>query len=130
MNLADLSATELRRRIAAREVTVAESVEACLERVTLHNSTLNALVTLNPHVLEDAAQLDRRIRKGDDPGPLCGLTVGIKDVTPVAGLRTTFGSPIYADHVPKEDALIVSRDRKSTRLNSSHESTSRMPSSA
>jgi amidase len=107
-----LSATELRRRIAAREVTVAESVEACLERVKELNPTLNAIVTLNPRAQEDAAQLDRRIRKGEDPGPLCGLTVGIKDVTPVAGLRTTFGSPMYADYVPKEDALVVRRLRE------------------
>ncbi|MEO5741907.1 MAG: amidase [Vicinamibacterales bacterium] len=112
MSLADLSATELRRRIAAREVTAVESVEACLERVRQHNPTLNAIVTLNPNALDDAAQLDRRIKKGDDPGPLCGLTVGIKDVTPVAGLRTTFGSPIYADYVPAEDALVVSRLRQ------------------
>lgn len=112
MSIAALSATELRRRIAAREVTVTESVEACLDRVKQLNTELNAIVTLNPNALEDAAQLDRRIRKGEDAGPLCGLTVGIKDVTPVAGLRTTFGSPMYADHVPKEDALIVSRLRK------------------
>jgi amidase len=112
VSLADLPANELRRRIAAREVTVTESVEACLERVNQLNPTLNAIVTLNPDALEDAAQLDRRIKKGGDPGPLCGLTVGIKDVTPVAGLRTTFGSPIYADHVPREDALVVRRLRE------------------
>ena len=58
------------------------------------------------------AQLDRRLARGEDPGLLCGLPVGIKDVTPVAGLRTTFGSPIYADHVPKEDALVVRRLRE------------------
>ena len=111
MSPADLTATELRRRIATREVRAVESVEACLERVKQLNPTVNAIVTLNPQALEDAAQLDMRIRKGEDPGPLCGLTVGIKDVTPVAGLRTTFGSPIYADHVPKEDALVVRRLR-------------------
>ena len=111
MNLADLSATELRRRIAAREITVVEAVESCLERVKQLNPTLNAIVTLNPHALEDAAQLDRGLKRGDDPGPLCGLTVGIKDVTPVAGLRTTFGSPIYADYVPRKDALVVRRLR-------------------
>ena len=112
MNLTDLSASELRRRIAAREVTVAEYVEACLARVRDLNPNLNAIVTLNPQALDDAVQLDRRIKKGDDPGPLCGLTVGIKDITPVAGLRTTFGSPIYADHVPREDALVVTRLRE------------------
>ena len=110
--LADLSATELRRKIAEREVSAVESVEACLERIHQLNSALNAIVTLNPDALEDAALLDRRMKQGEDPGPLCGLTVGIKDVTPVAGLRTTFGSPIYSDYVPKEDALVVRRLRE------------------
>ena len=110
-NLTEFSATDIRRRIGAREVTVVEYVRACLERVAQLNPTLNAIVTLNPRALDDAAQLDRRIQNGEDPGPLSGLTVGIKDVTPVAGLRTTFGSPIYADYVPKEDALIVRRLR-------------------
>ena len=110
--LADLSATELRRKIAEREVSAVESVEACLERIRQLNPALNAIVTLNPGALEDAAMLDRRMKQGEDPGPLCGLTVGIKDVTPVAGLRTTFGSPIYSDYVPKEDALVVRRLRE------------------
>ena len=110
-DLADLSATEQRRRISAREASVVEVVEASLERVKTRNAELNAIVTLNPAALEDAAQLDRRIARGDDPGLLCGLAVGIKDVTPVAGLRTTYGSPIYADHVPTEDALVVKRLR-------------------
>jgi len=110
-DLSDLSATELRQRIAAREVSVLGAVESCLKRVAELNPALNAIVTPNPNALEDAAQLDRRMARGEDPGPLCGLTVGIKDVTPVAGLRTTFGSPIYTDHVPKEDALVVQRLR-------------------
>ena len=111
-DLPDLSATELRRRIFAREVSVTDVVEATLERVAQLNPKLNAIVTPNPNALEDAAQLDRRIKRGESPGLLCGLTVGIKDVTPVAGLRTTFGSPIYADYVPKEDALVVRRLRE------------------
>jgi amidase len=110
-DITDLSATEIRRRIADREVTVGEYVDACLARVKQLNPTINAIVTLNPNALDDAAQLDERIKKGDDPGPLCGLTVGIKDVTPVAHLRTTYGSPIYAEHVPKDDALVVRRLR-------------------
>jgi amidase len=111
-DLPDLSACELRRRIAARAVSVTEAVEACLERVGERNPILNAIVTPNPHALEEAAQLDRRLERGEDLGPLCGLTVGIKDVTPVAGLRTTFGSPIYADYIPEEDALVVRRLRE------------------
>ena len=111
-DLPNLSATELRRRIFARELSVTDVVEATLERVAQLNPKLNAIVTPNPNALEDAAQLDRRIKRGESPGLLCGLTVGIKDVTPVAGLRTTFGSPIYADYVPKEDALVVRRLRE------------------
>jgi len=110
--LPDLTATELARRIASKDVSVTEAVAACLDRVSERNPELNAIVTLNPHAMEDARELDARIKRGEDPGPLCGITVGIKDITPVAGLRTTFGSPIYADYVPKEDALVVQRLRE------------------
>lgn len=110
--LADRPAVELRRLIAAREVSAAEVVEACLDRVDRLNGTLNAVVTLNPRALEEARALDRRLARGEDPGPLCGLPAGIKDVTPVASLRTTFGSPIYREYVPDEDAVVVRRLRE------------------
>jgi amidase len=109
--LADIPASELQRRILAREITVAEAVGAALDRITDLNGTLNAIVTLNDRATDDARALDGRIARGEDPGILCGLPVGIKDVTPVGGLRTTYGSPIYADHVPQEDALVVRRLR-------------------
>ena len=105
------SATEIAARVRAREVSPVTVVEQALARVAESNPTVNAIVTLNPRALDDARDLERRIAHGDDVGPLAGLPVGIKDVTPVAGLRTTYGSPIYADNVPTEDALIVSRLR-------------------
>ena len=110
--LPDLPAAELRRRIGAREVSVSNVIESCLERITALNGTLNAIVTHNPHALDEARELDHRIARGEDPGLLCGLPVGIKDVTCVKGMRTTYGSPIYADHVPVEDALVVRRLRQ------------------
>jgi len=110
-DLSELPAADLRRLVVTRAVSAVQVVEACLERVEALNPTLNAVVTLNPHALEDAVKLDARLAKGEEPGPLFGLPVGIKDVTPVAGLRTTYGSPIYADNVPKEDALVVRRLR-------------------
>ena len=64
---------------------MAQVVEASLERVDRLNATINAVVTLNPRAMDDARELDRRIARGEDPGLLCGLPVGIKDVTPVAG---------------------------------------------
>jgi amidase len=110
-DLADRPASELRDLIAARQVSVRDVVDACVARVHAHNATINAVVTLNPRLEEDAWALDGRLARGEDPGPLCGLPVGIKDVTPVASLRTTYGSRIYADHVPAEDALVVRRLR-------------------
>src|SRR5881397_3281445 len=110
-DLAARSATELARLVAAREVSPVAVVQAALERVDRYNPVLNAVVTLNERALDDARELERRLARGEQPGPLTGLPVGIKDVTPVAGLRTTYGSPLYADHVPTEDALVVQRLR-------------------
>jgi amidase len=109
--IATLSAVELNHRLQRRELSAVEVVEACLSRVARLNPAINAVVTLNERALDDARALDDRRARGDAVGPLFGLPAGIKDVTPVAGLRTTFGSPIYADYVPKEDALIVQRIR-------------------
>lgn len=110
-DLPDLAAIEIRRLVAARQISAVAVVEACLERVVRHNERLNAIVTINERALDDARDLDDRLARGEPPGPLCGLPVGIKDVTPVAGLRTTYGSPIFADHVAAEDAVVVRRLR-------------------
>src|SRR5947208_8745354 len=110
-DLADRSATELARLVASREVSPVEVVEACLARVERYNPAVNAVVTLNPRALDDAGELELRLVRGEDVGLLAGLPVGIKDVTPVKGLRTTFGSPLYRDFVPAEDALLVQRLR-------------------
>ncbi len=88
-----------------------EVVEAALRRVEEINPRINAIVTLNPQALDDARDLERRLASGEPAGLLAGVPVGIKDVTQVAGLRTTFGSPLYRDHVPEEDALVVQRLR-------------------
>ncbi len=110
-DLAGRSALELRDLVARREVSPVQVIEAALARIERYNPVINAVVTLNPHALDDARELERRLARGEEPGLLCGLPVGIKDVTPVVGLRTTYGSPVYRDHVPREDALVVQRLR-------------------
>ncbi|HUP01117.1 MAG TPA: amidase [Gemmatimonadota bacterium] len=107
----DLPAVEIRRRIAGGELSPVEVIESYLERLQALNTVLNAVVTLNERALDDARTLEREVARGAEPGLLHGLPVGIKDVTPVAGLRTTYGSRLYADHVPDEDALVVRRLR-------------------
>ena len=110
-DLARLSASEVRRMIGRREVSPVEVVEACLEQVERYNGTINAVVTLNEQALDEARRLEQQMARGAAMGLLHGLPVGIKDVTPVAGLRTTYGSPPYADHVPEADALVTERLR-------------------
>ncbi|HEX5727509.1 MAG TPA: amidase family protein [Longimicrobiaceae bacterium] len=110
--LALLPAHELARRVRARELSPVEVLDACLARVERLNPAINAVVTLNPRARDEARALERRIAAGEDVGPLAGLPVGIKDVTEVAGVRTTYGSPLFADHVPAEDAEVVRRFRQ------------------
>ncbi|HEU0077283.1 MAG TPA: amidase family protein, partial [Longimicrobiaceae bacterium] len=111
-SLALLPAHELARRVRARELSAAEVLDACMARVERLNGALNAVVTPNPHARAEARDLDVRIARGEDVGILAGLPVGIKDVTQVGGVRCTFGSPLFADHVPPEDALVVRRLRE------------------
>lgn len=106
-----LPAAEVARRVRARELSPVEVLDACLARIDALNPTLNAVVTLDPGARDQALRLERRIAAGDDPGPLAGVPVGIKDVTEVAGLRCTYGSPLFADHVATEDAEVVRRLR-------------------
>jgi amidase len=110
-DLAFLPAHELARRVRAREISPVEVLDACMAQVDRHNGHINAVVTLNPRARDEAAELERRIGAGEDVGPLAGLPVGIKDVTEVAGVRTTYGSPLFTDFVPDEDALVVERLR-------------------
>ncbi len=105
------SASELARMVREREISAREVLDATLDQVARVNPALNALVTLNERAMDDARDIDARLARGEEVGPLAGLPVGIKDVTQVAGLRTTFGSTIYRDYVPDEDALVVQRLR-------------------
>src|SRR5262249_41607275 len=74
------------------------------------NPKLNAIVTLAAEqAKEHARAVEAAVMRGERLGALAGLPVAIKDVTPTAGIRTTFGSPLYKDHVPEEDAEAIGR---------------------
>jgi amidase len=107
-----LSARALRDAVAAGELSATEVVSAHLERIEQVNPRVNAIVTLVPErALAEAAALDAGTAAGRRAGLLHGLPVAVKDLNDTAGIRTTYGSPIYADHVPITDALIVERLR-------------------
>ncbi|UCD69196.1 MAG: amidase [Betaproteobacteria bacterium] len=107
-----LPATELVRLMRAREVSVLEVMQAHLEQIERSNGRVNAIVTLvADRALDAARDCDARLGRGEDCGPLSGLPVAHKDLAVTRGVRTTFGSPIFADFVPEQDALIVERLR-------------------
>ena len=107
------SATELAAAIRRRELTCVEVMEAHLARIAAVNPLLNAIVTLDAELgLREAAAADAALGRDDPPGPLHGLPMAIKDLEDTAGMRTTYGSPIYRDHVPTADTLMVARLRR------------------
>jgi Asp-tRNA(Asn)/Glu-tRNA(Gln) amidotransferase A subunit family amidase len=108
----DLPATEARRLIGARRLSPVELLDSCLARVARVNHAVNAIVALDEARARDAARAaEAAVMQGDALPPLHGLPLGIKDLEETAGLRTTFGSPLFADHVPARDQGMVARLR-------------------
>ncbi|MXY79944.1 MAG: amidase [Chloroflexi bacterium] len=106
------SARDLADLVRRRELSAREVVEAHLAQIERVNPRVNAICTLIPEqALADADDADAALAAGRPCGPLHGLPIVIKDLVSTAGIRTTFGSPIYADHVPDQDDLIVERLR-------------------
>jgi amidase len=91
------------------DLSPVELVTHCLQRIDNLDSGLGAFVTLTPDLaLAQATEAADRFRAGgDDLPPLLGVPTAIKDLTATAGIRTTFGSRLFADHVPDVDAHSV-----------------------
>ncbi|NWB67850.1 amidase [Pseudomonas sp. I8001] len=115
MSIVELDAIELSRAIHARQVSCHEVMQAYLAQVERFNPTVNALVSLRSHedVLAEATQRDRELDQGQSRGWMHGMPQAIKDLAATQGLRTTLGSPLFAEHVPQEDAISVARVRAS-----------------
>ena len=105
-----LSAIEMRRALLAKEVSSQELIQAHLERIEACNPQVNAIVTLvADEALAAAEEADRALARGEVLGALHGLPIAHKDLANTKGIRTTYGSPIFADFVPEENDLIVDR---------------------
>lgn len=106
-------ACELAQDIRLGHLSSRELVSASLRQTERVNPGLNALVSINAEAaLEMADKADRKQIRGEALAPLHGLPVAHKDSFQTRGMRTTWGSEIYADHIPCEDSLIVSRQRQ------------------
>lgn len=111
-SLSALTVTDLAARVRRKEVSAHQVISAALQKIAVQDATLHSFVTLcADEALAAAARVDACISAGDEPGPLAGVPIGIKDLLSTAGLRTTFGSVHYADHVPDQDDIAVARLR-------------------
>ncbi|MCO5090052.1 amidase [Bosea sp. (in: a-proteobacteria)] len=104
----DLSAVAARALIGARKLSARELLESCIRRMDAVDPAVNAMVARDDAAARKAAaKADEATARGEALGALHGLPVGIKDLDDTAGLRTTYGSPLYRDFVPREDDRVV-----------------------
>ncbi len=104
-------AGELARMIRQKKVSATEVMAAFIAQINRVNSKVNAICTFigEEAAMRAAKEADAKLAKGNTLGPLHGLPIAVKDLVLTASIRTTFGSPIYKDFVPTEDALMVQR---------------------
>jgi amidase len=109
----DSAAREQADAVRRREISARELLDLHLDRIGERNPQLNAIVSLDEErARSGAAAADEALAAGAEVGPLHGLPFAFKDTHDVAGWRTTYGSPLFADHVPTQDELIVERVRR------------------
>ena len=109
----ELDAVAARALIGAKKLSARELLESCLRRIDEVDPAVNAMVARDDEAARKAAAAaDEATAQGRPLGALHGLPVGIKDLENTAGLRTTYGSPLFADFVPDEDQAIVASVRR------------------
>jgi aspartyl-tRNA(Asn)/glutamyl-tRNA(Gln) amidotransferase subunit A len=101
---------ETAARLRTGEVSPGELLELVVERIERTDGAVMAYTTVRgDDARRDAEEAERELRGGRDRGPLHGLPVSIKDLIETKGVRTTYGSAIFKDHVPADDATVVRR---------------------
>jgi amidase len=108
-----LPAREMAALLRAKKLSSRELMEAHLRQIARVNPKVNAIVTLVPEdqLMAQAKAADEAVAQGDIHGPLHGLPVAVKDLVDTKGIRTTYGSPIFRDHVPNRDGFVVEREK-------------------
>lgn len=111
--LCTFGAVELAEMIRRRQTGAAEVMATYLDHIERINPAVNAIISLRPReeLLAEARQADAAVARGDTLGPLHGIPQAIKDLALTRGLRSTFGSPLFADLIPDTDAIFVERLR-------------------
>jgi amidase len=108
----DLEAVAARRMIGEKRLSPVELLDSCIARIETVDHAVNAMVARDFARARDAARrAEQAVMRGENLPPLHGLPIGIKDLEDTAGLRTTYGSPQFRDHVPIEDERLVAAVR-------------------
>ena len=101
---------QLRGAIVNRKISAVETTRFFLDRITAVDSEIHSFITVAAEpALRQAADIDRRIGRGEQVGALAGIPVSIKDQFWTKGIRTTGGSSVFRDYVPIEDSIHVAR---------------------
>ena len=109
-----MSALDLANLLRTKKISAREVIQAHLQQIAKINSKVNAIITLVPEdqLMAQALAADESLAKGNLTGPIHGLPIAVKDLTETKGIRTTYGSPLWRDNIPSEDALVVQRQKK------------------
>jgi Asp-tRNA(Asn)/Glu-tRNA(Gln) amidotransferase A subunit family amidase len=111
-SLPERSAVELRQLIQTRQISPVELLDACIARIEAVNPFVNAVTaTCFERARREARTAERAVLDGGPLGLLHGLPMGVKDLEATEGLLTTLGSPLYRNHVPTQDNVLVARLR-------------------
>lgn len=114
MQISDLTLAAAAEQLERREISPVELTEGFIERIKKLNPTINAFITVTEQeALNDARRAEREIHGGKYFGPLHGIPIAVKDVFETAGVRTTAGSKILERNIPRRDATVVAKLRKS-----------------
>ncbi|PKB72538.1 MAG: hypothetical protein BZY75_06470 [SAR202 cluster bacterium Io17-Chloro-G7] len=112
VELLRMTISELAPKIQNKEVSPVELTEAALSEADRLQPTLNSFISiLHDRAMDQARESEAAISRGDYRGPLHGIPIGLKDNLATAGITTTLGSKVLANHVPEEDAEVVKRCR-------------------
>jgi amidase len=112
--IVNLDAVALSRAIKSKQISCVEVMTAYLDRIDRLNPRANAIVSIQPRedLIEQAKNRDAQIARGENLGWMHGFPHAVKDLEPTGGIRTTMGSPLFKNFVPREDSILVERIRR------------------